>query len=126
MPVTSTKSKLLNKKTGRYVSRTGSIGKKILKDRREKAKKRRNTKSRKDHKTKRTKNTKDTRKKRKYGNRGSVKTRSFFKLTSKGSLRMSARAYYNSGGYIGDIHCYDSKCKRLKKRNNGSPFWGAL
>ena len=47
-----------------------------------------------------------------------------YKMTKKGDIRMSARAFYDRGGREGDVHCYGDKCYRLKLRSNGSPYWG--
>ena len=71
-----------------------------------------------------TKRQPTKRERRPYAGRGTVKSRSLFKPTSKGGIRLSARAFYNTGGRVGSTHCYDGKCKRLKINARGSPYWG--
>lgn len=80
------------------------------------------TKHRAASKRRRTAKSRTTRNKsthkRRYHGRGTVKTRSIVKRTRRGGRRISARAFYNSGGRLGSVHCYDGTCK------NGSPYWG--
>lgn len=82
-------------------------------------------------KSKRSKNIKRTKSKTARGRPRNVyktRTRSVLKRTKSGALRLSARAYWNGGGHVGDVHCYGGKCKHLKLRRlasgKKSPYWG--
>ncbi len=91
-----------------------------------KKKSKRKRSSRRKKKSKRKRRKRLTSKQRRYGRRGSVKTTAIYKRTKSGGYRLSARAVYNTPGVkLGSVHCYNGKCKCLKLKSNGSPFWGA-
>ena len=132
MPAKRTTHKIRNPKTGRMVSRTGAVGRKVLASKKRTAKRKarvastrkKTTTRRKKTTTRRNKTVKKRQSKGKYSGRGTVRSRSCFKFTKKGDIRLSARAFYNAGGRVGAVHCYGNGCKRLKLRKNGSPYWG--
>ena len=131
MPAKRTAHKIRNPKTGRMVSRTGNVGRKVLASKKRTAKRKtrgaatrkKSAKRRKKPVTQRTVKKRSS-KKGKYSGRGTVRAGSCLKVTRKGNVRLSARAFYNAGGRVGAVHCYGEGCKRLKIRKNGSPYWG--
>ena len=46
------------------------------------------------------------------------------KVSVKGNVRLSAGQARRDGAKWGTVHCYDGKCKRLKKDINGRAYWG--
>ncbi len=144
MPKKDTRKRIINPKTGRNVLENGSIGKNIRKSMKKKSTKKKNkikkttTKNtRKKTSTKNTrKKTKTTTKTKKLPNKkirksrglanliNRIEGRKVMKVSPKGNLRLSAAQAFRDGMRLGAKHCYDGKCKTLKKDKNGRKFWG--
>lgn len=121
-----TRKRIINPKTGRKVLATGSVGKSITK---KKTKNKRKTLAKKMIRRK-PKNTRKTPTKKTIASRklanfiNRIEGKKVMKVTSKGNIRLSAAQAFRDGAKLGSKHCYDGKCKTLKKDKNGRKFWG--
>lgn len=119
-----TRYRILNKKTGRMVYKTGALGKKITAGKKPK-KSSSTTQMKPKCITCPAKKKGGPVKGKCYAARGCVKTTSVVKITAKGHMRLSARAAWNAGWKLGARYFYGGKWWVLKMRVNGSPYWGA-
>ena len=128
---------VLNPATGRRVLMKGKIGKEVVAKRNKKknnqvVKKaiKKKTKIKMVKKTSAKKTSSKCEKRKHNTSRCMVRLinglegRRVVKVSVKGNVRLSAGQARRDGAKWGTVHCYDGKCKQLKKDINGRAYWG--
>tara|TARA_E500000178_G_C16331129_1_gene449016 strand:+ start:102 stop:458 length:357 start_codon:yes stop_codon:yes gene_type:complete len=115
-----------NPETGRMVFKTGALGQKIQKHRKKKSNKEsKKTKvSCKDGKCCKVVASKHAASRNMVKLINRLEGRRVAKMSVKGNVRLSAGQARRDGAHWGTVHCYDGKCKVLKKDINGRAYWG--